>query len=376
MRRMQMKKQEFVLFPKRLSNGKVVYYYTIYTREKIRKQFSTGKTDKVEAMKVCIDRMASGNIIPNYSISFKEYTKNWFNYDESLYIQSRVKRGFSYSRSHADINHRFINNKAIPYFGEKSMKIISPDDLETFILKLKAEGLSNSTVNKAIKVFKLIFGEALRRHDIEYNPAETILFFKDDTKIKGIFSNDEVSKLFEGPNCIENYWNNNLIAYTINYLAVKTGMRIGEIQGLQSCDVRNCEIYVQHSWDSKYGLKGTKTGKSRIIPISEHLNECIQKVLAMQEDVYIFSINNGQTPISKQCIYENFYRALLSAGITRDECKSRNITFHSWRHTFASFLANDNVPELYIRELTGHRSANMLNHYTHIQTEKLKQYVC
>ena len=40
--------------------------------------------------------------------------------------------------------------------------------------------------------------------------------------------------------------------------------------------------------------------------------------------------------------------------------------------TFASNLANDNVPEFYIRRLIGHSSTQILDVYSHVQVEKLR----
>ena len=49
------------------------------------------------------------------------------------------------------------------------------------------------------------------------------------------------------------------------------------------------------------------------------------------------------------------------------------ISFHSYRHTFASILANKNLPELFIRKLTGHASQEVFNGYTHIELEELQK---
>ena len=81
---------------------------------------------------------------------------------------------------------------------------------------------------------------------------------------------------------------------------------------------------------------------------------------------FVFSDTDGKTPIARHKIYAQFKKALCNVGITEEERQKRNLSFHSWRHTFASNLANDNVPELYIRRLTGHSSTQILDVYSHV----------
>ena len=93
------------------------------------------------------------------------------------------------------------------------------------------------------------------------------------------------------------------------------------------------------------------------------------------DDDFVFSNNDVKKPLARFKIYEQFSKALANIGITEEERKNRHISFHSWRHTFASRLANANLPEVYIRRLTGHSSKQILDTYSHIQMEKLKEAI-
>lgn len=368
-----MKKKPFTLFRKTISTGKIIYYYTIYDEKGKRYQYSTGETDQIKAMQFCMDKMVKGVLQKRSSLAFSEYVKDWFNYDKSRYLQSRINRGFIYSRSSADSKHNFLNKKAIPFFGDKSITAITPSDIESFLDYLKSENQSNATINKELKILKLIFKEAIKRHDITFNPAEQILLFKNDTREKGTFTQEEIYELFKKENSLEAIWDNNIMYYTINYLALQTGMRLGEIQALQkddiTCNQWGISICVKHSWDSKYGLKGTKTSKERIIPINNDLYKHLLDVSKSNFGSYIFSKTGGESPVRKNYIYDAFYKALSNIHIDKLEMKERNITFHSWRHTFASILVNREVPEIYIRSLTGHTSQNVFQTYTHIEQD-------
>ena len=52
-----------------------------------------------------------------------------------------------------------------------------------------------------------------------------------------------------------------------NMLSMVTGMRAGEIQGLQIQDLGKDCLYVRHSWNFQDGLKTTKNNESRIVEV-------------------------------------------------------------------------------------------------------------
>lgn len=365
-----MKKKKFCIFPKTLANGKTVYYYSCYDEKGKRRQFSTGKEDEIEATEIVLERFRNGTLIQNTNLAFNTYAYNFFNYD-GRYVQNRIHRGYSYSRSCCDKNNSIINKKAIPFFGTWPLNMITTRDIEDWITAEKKTGLSNATLNRRIKTLRLIFNEAFRLQDITFNPFDAVKLFHDDTKSKGIYTEKEIKTLFKEKESVS-LWKNKT-SYLINYLAVLTGMRLGELQALRVEDLSPNSIKVSHSYDAMYGIKETKTGESREIPISLELYEELVSMLMWQKNGYIFSLNNGVKPVNRNYIYKDYYSAMNKIGLTRETLIKRNLSFHSYRHTFASILANNNVPELFIRKLTGHASQQVFNGYTHIEIEQLRK---
>jgi len=62
------------------------------------------------------------------------------------------------------------------------------------------------------------------------------------------------------------------------------------------------------------------------------------------------------------------YKALEKIGIGEEERQKRNITFHSWRHFFNSTMRS-RVPDSKLKLLTGHRSQEMTERYTHFNVK-------
>ena len=58
-------------------------------------------------------------------------------------------------------------------------------------------------------------------------------------------------------------------------------------------------------------------------------------------------------------------------GISPEERKNRNITFHSWRHFFNTYFRG-RIHDSKLQNLTGHRTDTMTDHYTHFSIEDFR----
>lgn len=225
---------------------------------------------------------------------FSEYTKNWFIYDKCSYIQSKLIRRYSYSRSNADKNRTFLINKILPYFGKYYIKDITTAHIEDWLISIKKTGVSNVSANHYLSTLRIIFNEAYRKDDLLLNPIKAVQPLSADSRKKEILTTPEVTLLFDTRNRIK-IWPKD-IYYLFNLTATQTGMLIGEIQALRIENIHNDHIVVKHSWDRRYGLKGTKTGTERIVPISKDLYSALFNFYRSEglTDPYIFSANMGK----------------------------------------------------------------------------------
>lgn len=124
--------------------------------------------------------------------------------------------------------------------------------------------------------------------------------------------------------------------YPILMFALNTGMRKGEIFGLQYRDVDfvKGKIKVQRSYSGQ-----TKNGKSRIIPMNDAVALLMEKRYPVGQD------------------QENLFKEIdVNYKLTR-LCKWAEITripFHGLRHTFATFLLEDGISPKKVQRLLGH----------------------
>ena len=69
---------------------------------------------------------------------------------------------------------------------------------------------------------------------------------------------------------------------------------------------------------------------------------------------------------------DNFYEAMRRAGIDEKTRAARNITFHSLRHGYVSYLRHQ-VSDSTMRLAIGHRDKETTDQYTHLNIDNLRQ---
>jgi len=232
--------------------------------------------------------------------------------------------------------------------------------------------LSHSTINHCLTCLKIMLKEAVRLEYLHKNPAASILKLKENPREKSILTIGQVQQLF-AESSIDETWAGDLQHYTINLLSASTGMRLGECQALQVQYVHlEGYISVVYSWDSLYGLKEPKRGSRRDIPVPRktlvHLGELIELSPYQEPDDLVFFDLERNKPIRNELILKTLYRALENIGISPQERKERNITFHSWRHWYNSIMRGK-IHDAKLRTLTGHKTLEMTEHYTHFNID-------
>jgi integrase len=363
---------DFGIFPRR-SRKTVFFYFWIYDKDGNRKFRSTGKKDYNEALRYCRSLQIKGMLHQGTSFSFDTYTKDFFDYEKCPYIRNRLLRGYSYGRTWAKRRRSLLTKVIRPHFSKTDIRAISTKMIDDFILQLRKNETSAKTINHVISAIKAIFGYAERTNIIEANSAHGIKPFKVETKEKGVFTREELTQLFNEPEqskiwAIPQH-------YLLNCIAATTGLRLGEILALRPENINNNCINVNNSWNRIEGLKSTKTGKIRIVPISSELGKILKNYIEKYNVTgYLFSCNNGRTPIDHKIVYRHFYYALLKIGIDKEMRIERKISFHSFRHTFNTLLLEAGVYPETIRLITGH-SANMTARYSHIQLNNMPSII-
>jgi integrase len=101
---------------------------------------------------------------------------------------------------------------------------------------------------------------------------------------------------------------------------------------------------------------------------SSFLKKLIETSPYQDPDDLVFWGVDRKNPIDHKIIAKKLYQAFKKIGISKEDRKERNITFHSWRHFFNSFFRTK-IPDAKLQRMTGHKNIQMTEYYTHFRIE-------
>ncbi|QDE93647.1 integrase [Myxococcus xanthus] len=152
---------------------------------------------------------------------------------------------------------------------------------------------------------------------------------------------------------------------TMILVAIKTGLRQGELMGLHwsDLDLQRGKLQVQRSlWKGVEGLP--KGGRERMVDLPLSVVAALKGHRHLR-GAYVFCQEDGQ-PLTSGLMRRPLERCLRRANIHREQ---GHISWHDLRHTYGSHLAMRGVPLKVIQELMGHATIDMTMRYAHLSPE-------
>ncbi len=164
------------------------------------------------------------------------------------------------------------------------------------------------------------------------------------------------------------------------FLALMTGMRNGELRGLQwtDIDLKKRVIHVNHtliySEEKGHVLDDLKTKSSkRDIPMIDKSYELLKRLhkesrnntlINLQNKDFVFVLNDGHLLTRDRVTLEinRTVQAMKSDGI-----EIGHITCHCFRHTFATRCIEQGMPPQVLKTILGHSNLSMtMDLYSHV----------
>lgn len=298
------------------------------------------------------------------------YLYNFWDYDTSRFIAEERALGKNVTKRHCAEQQKLAKRYWLPYFGESATaQMLDKNILEDFFFYLRLDlGLSGSTVNQAINCGRRAMTYLYHNKHLAENPFEGVRRFSPQQMQRGIPTETEVKNLL----ALE--WENRT-----SKLAFKLGafccLRAGEISGLQTCDIdlEADMLYIRHSWNDTDGLKSTKNGENRTIPVDhtlalELMNHAKTNPNFNDTSFVFYSPKMPNQPLWPSYYQDAFYEALAEIGVSEAQRKERNIVFHSLRH-FGATILRQRLDIAMVQEVMGHKTAAMTEHYSSHQNE-------
>jgi len=257
----------------------------------------------------------------------------------------------------ARIKNRY-HNHIQPLIGNKNIEEITKWDVENIIKTMLSKGLKPATVDKARQIISVIFNFGIYHDKCKKNPAsisrsDNVSIMRRNKKNinnarERYLSKEEAEKLLHELKV------RNHKVYMMTLIALTTGARTGEILSIKFKDI---------NYNSKnITLNDTKNGESRKIKITPKVEELLLELKQGKPNQYLFQTFDNRKFSKVPNTFIKVANRLFNQDLETDDAKNR-VVFHTLRHTFASWLALDDVPIFTIQKLMGHKDINMTMRY-------------
>ena len=236
-------------------------------------------------------------------------------------------------------------------FGGRRLRRLGPEDVARFNRILRERGCSTSTRAKHLRVLGACLQAAVSYRYADTNPVRELPSAqrpRPERKESAYFENDELPRLFAHLSA-EPY-------RTVCLVALKTGMRQGELVGLrwQDVDLEQAVIRVRCSYSG--GVVSTPKNRERrdVDLISDVVDILAQHQSRGLRDELVFP-HNGNAFLSTQALLRrHLYPAMAAADIARVGPTHEKRTFHSFRHTFAKRALETGAQVTWLSRHLGH----------------------
>ena len=263
-----------------------------------------------------------------------------------------------------------IKNHITPYVGNIQLKDLRLDRIEQLYAELLTDGVGTRTVRLTHSVLHRALEKAVKYGLIVRNPSQGAALPRKQQPEMQVLDTSQATQFL-------------IAAYGRRYealyhLAIKTGMRQGEIFGLKWSDLKwnSGTLYVQRQiqrvkgqgWSftepkTKAGRRPIELGEGtlQVLRLHKKRQELQKAVIGdrWQEHDLIFTSSVG-TPCDASNLRVDFLKLLEKAGLQR-------IRFHDLRHTAASIMLNNGIPIIVVSKILGHSKPSItLDIYGHL----------
>ena len=329
----------------RRKDGLWVGQYTVQTPGGTKTKYIYSKTRKDAAARLAkaISERDAGLIFDAGAMTVGAYLDRWLDAIKDTVKQRTWQRHEEVTRLHLK-----------PALGNVRLDTLNALQVQALYRAKLDSGLSPRTVQIIHATLHKALKQAVRWSLAPRNVAEAVNAPKPAKKEIETLTAEQAKKLLQTAK------ENQQKLYALYVLAVSTGMRSGELLGLQWRDVdlgaeklrirRTVFNGKVNSPKTSHGSRGIRLTKTAVEALKKHA----------QDGEWVFSTSVG-TSMSVHNLHNRSWKPLLrSAGLP-------NIRFHDLRHTCATLLLTKAVHPKVVQELLGHASIQItLDTYSHL----------
>lgn len=257
-------------------------------------------------------------------------------------------------------------DKLLLYFEEEGLSVnnIQLEHLQQFVTQLYDLGINARSVARILSGIRSFFNFLILDGYITNDPTELLETPRIGLKLPIVLSIQEIEKIIAVIDLSTREGQRNRTIIEVLY---SCGLRISELTSLKFSDLFLDDGFLK--------VEG-KGNKQRLVPISHTAISEISKYMIDRKktDVkkgaenYVFISKRG-TPISRIMVFHFIKEYAALAGI------QKNISPHTFRHSFATHLLEGGANIRAIQQMLGHEKITTTEIYTHMDREFLRQEI-
>ena len=237
--------------------------------------------------------------------------------------------------------------------------------LRKFVEWMNQKGISPRTQARTISGIKSFYKFLLIEEAVENDPTTLLESPRIGRKLPEILTDDEINRLIDA---IDDTKPEGIRNKAILETLYSCGLRVSEL-----VDLRLSNLHFEQEF-LKIGGKGEK---ERLVPISKRAIEDIKKYLVVSRkklniekgNENIVFLNRRGKKLSRVMIFT------IIKNLAEKIKLEKNISPHTFRHSFASALVQGGADLRTVQEMLGHESILTTEIYTHLDKEYLKDTV-
>lgn len=289
-------------------------------------------------------------------------TGQWQPYVRQFEGYLKLERSLSKNTVQAYLNDI---SKLVQYSEKHSPETVDELHLQNFLEWVNSLGMTPHSQARLLSGIKAFYKYLMLEDIIKHDPTATLEGPKLGRKLPDTLNVQEIDQLLEAIDMSTPEGQRNRAMLEVLY---SSGLRVSELT-----DLKLAHIYYDLGFLRIIG----KGNKERLVPIGrdalKHLRLYLEGVrvhLKVQKgaEPYVF-LNRRGGKISRVTVFTFIKQLAEQIGL------QKNISPHTFRHSFATHLIEGGADLRAVQEMLGHESITTTEIYTHLDRDYLKQVI-
>ena len=241
-----------------------------------------------------------------------------------------------------------------------SLAEINEQTIFLYIVEVRRRGLTGRSLARHLSALRGFFVYVCAEHELELDPTRFLENPKLQKTLPEVLTLSEMKKMLGVPDLATKV---GFRDRTMLELLYASGLRVSEL-----CSLKPLDFDMQAGILKIFG----KGSKERFVPVHAEAIRWLEEYLRHWRPLFnpacaqVF-LNRSGNKLSRVAIWKAVQKYALSAGIKRE------ISPHTFRHSFATHLLEGGADLRSVQMLLGHVDISSTEIYTHIQAERITQ---